>query len=131
MVGWPLGPGQFRARGQLVAKSGWTTLGVFGHQPVWRLTLLLLCLVYNLCMPTKTVSVRIEAYEKLKRARRYERESFSEVVLRAHWPEETITAGELARLYREKGPFFNEEELARIERLKGDDQPPENKWADR
>ncbi len=82
-------------------------------------------------MPTKTVSVRIEAYEKLKRARRYEGESFSEVVLRARWPEETITARELARIYREKGPFFDENELARIERLKRDDQPPENKWADR
>ena len=91
----------------------------------------LLCIVYNLCMPTKTVSVRIEAYEKLKRARRYEGESFSEVVLRARWPEETITARELARIYREKGPFFDEKELARIERLKRDDQPPENKWADR
>lgn len=90
-----------------------------------------LCPVYNLCMPTKTISVRIEAYEKLKRARRYEGESFSEVVLRARWPEETITAEGLAKRYREEGPFFDEEEIERVEGLKREDRPPEDKWADR
>jgi hypothetical protein len=61
----------------------------------------------------------------------YEGESCSDVVLRARWPKETITARELARIYREKSPFFEETELAGIERLKSDDQPPETKWADR
>ena len=87
--------------------------------------------MYTLCMPTKTISVRIEAYDKLKRARRYEGESFSEVVLRARWPEETVTAGELAKRYREEGPFFAAEEIDRVVRLKRDDRPPEDKWAAR
>jgi predicted CopG family antitoxin len=42
-------------------------------------------------MGTKTVSLKDEAYNRLKSARRYPGESFSEVVLRATWPEDTIT----------------------------------------
>ena len=82
-------------------------------------------------MATKTISVRTEAYEKLKRARRYEGESFSEVVLRAQWPEESITGSELVRRYREQGPFFTDEELERIERVKEVDSLPDDKWAGR
>lgn len=91
----------------------------------------MMCSMHTLCMPTKTISLRIEAYEKLRRARRYKGESFSEVVLRARWPEETISGAELLERYREHGPFFGEEGLDRIERLKREDRPPEDKWADR
>lgn len=42
-------------------------------------------------MAIKTVSLKTEAYERLKTARRYPGESFSEVILRASWPEDTIT----------------------------------------
>ncbi len=79
-------------------------------------------------MATKTISLKVEAYEKLRRARRYPAESFSEVVLRATWPEETVTGAKLLRRYRERGPFFHDEELDRIERLKSEDRPPEAKW---
>jgi predicted nucleic acid-binding protein len=37
-------------------------------------------------MAVKTVSLKTEAYERLKAARRYPGESFSEVILRARWP---------------------------------------------
>lgn len=79
-------------------------------------------------MPTKTISLRVEAYEKLRRARRFPGESFSQVVLRARWPEEGVTGGELLRRYLEHGPYFSDEGLERIERLKRDDRPPEDKW---
>lgn len=79
-------------------------------------------------MPTKTISLRLEAYEKLRRARRFQGESFSEVVLRASWPEETVTAAELLDRYREEGPFFSRESLDRVERAKAEDRPPEDKW---
>lgn len=78
-------------------------------------------------MPTKTISLRVEAYEKLKRARRFPGESFSQVVLRARWSEEGITGGELLRRHRQHGPYFSEEGLERIERLKRDDRPPDDK----
>lgn len=84
--------------------------------------------MHTLCMPTKTISLRLEAYDKLRAARRYPGESFSEVVLRATWPEETVTGGELLARYRSSGPFFTEEALDRIERAKAEDRPPEDKW---
>jgi hypothetical protein len=37
------------------------------------------------CMSTKTVSLKKEAYDRLRAARRYPGESFSDVVLRARW----------------------------------------------
>ena len=73
----------------------------------------------------------MEAYNKLKSAKRYPGESFSEIVLRASWPEETITAGELLALCRERGPIYTTEMVERVDRLKGDDKPPEDKWESR
>jgi hypothetical protein len=84
--------------------------------------------MHDLCMATKTISLRIEAYAKLTRARRYPDESFSEVVLRATWPDETLTGAGLLERYREHGPVLGDEGIARIEQLNDDDPPPEDKW---
>jgi hypothetical protein len=46
-------------------------------------------------MATKTISLEIDAYEKLKRAKRSPRESFSSVVRRAHWEDAPATGKEL------------------------------------
>jgi hypothetical protein len=77
----------------------------------------------------KDHSLRLEAYERLRAARRYPDESFSQVILRARWPEETITAGELLRLVRQKGARLSDETLERIESLERPDLPPADKWA--
>jgi len=87
--------------------------------------------MHNLCMATKTISLKMEAYEKLRNARRYPDESFSDVVLRAAWSEETVTAAELLRLGRRRGALLAEAALDRIERLKRRDALPRNKWARR
>jgi predicted CopG family antitoxin len=80
-------------------------------------------------MAVKTVSLKTEAYERLKSARRYPTESFSEVVLRATWPEDTITGAELLRFYRSGKRFFTDEDLDAIEEAKRVmNQPPEDKW---
>ena len=89
------------------------------------------CNMHNLCMGSKTISVKDEAYERLRAARRYPGESFSEVVLRARWPEDTISARELRELARVRGARFSDAHLDRIEALKRLDSPPEDKWASR
>jgi hypothetical protein len=82
-------------------------------------------------MAVKTVSLKTEAYERLKAARRYPSESFSEVILRARWPEDTITGEELLRRCRDRGAWFTGTELSAIEAAIAADRPPEDKWATR
>jgi hypothetical protein len=71
-------------------------------------------------MATKTVSLELDAYEKLRRARREPRESFSSVVRRARW-DETTTAGQLLerlRALHRSSPesFLDDEALDRVEK---------------
>lgn len=84
--------------------------------------------MHTACMATKTISLRLEAYERLKAARRHPGESFSQVVLRARWPEEPVTGAELLRILRRRGPHFGPAALDRMERLQREDRPPEDKW---
>ena len=74
--------------------------------------------MYTSHMAIKTVSLKTEAYEMLRGARRYPGESFSQVILRARWPENTITAGELLARYRKEGAHFTEAELDAMEAAK-------------
>ncbi len=82
-------------------------------------------------MGTKTISLKDEVYARLKAARKYPTESFSEVVLRAAWPEDTVTAGAFLRMIRQRRIHFTDSEIARIEELKQSDAPPEDKWVAR
>ncbi len=72
-------------------------------------------------MATKTISLEIDAYEKLKRAKRSSRESFSEVVRRGRWSEEEGTAAGLLAALEALGKnhpeaLLDEEALDRIDR---------------
>lgn len=90
-----------------------------------------LCDVHGASMSSKTISVTIEAYARLRTARRDPGESLSEVVLRARWPEDTVTARELRALARSRDARLSDADLDRIEALKRLDAPPEDKWAGR
>lgn len=81
-------------------------------------------------MPTKTISLRMEAYERLRRARRHPGESFSDVVMRARWPAEPATAREYLARVRERGPTYDAADLETMERLGTTDAPPADKWSD-
>ena len=82
-------------------------------------------------MGTKTISLKDEAYRRLRSARRYPDESFSEVVLRATWPEDTITARDLLALLDARRTHLKPDELDRIESNNPGDRPAEDKWAGR
>jgi predicted CopG family antitoxin len=79
----------------------------------------------------KTVTLRLEAYERLRAARSYPGESFSQVILRATWPERSITAGELLARYRVEGPHLTDDELDAIEDVMRTDALPTDKWTTR
>lgn len=85
--------------------------------------------MHTTCMSTKTISLKLEAYERLRRARRYPDESFSEVILRAVWPGQTVTGAELLDWIQKRGPTISEAGLRRIEAAKRGDAPPADKWA--
>lgn len=87
-------------------------------------------IMHSLCMSTRTISLRIEAYEKLRRAKR-PGESFSDVVMRARWARETITGAELLRRRRESGSALTSPDLDRLESAAAADLPPEGKWPTR
>ena len=90
-----------------------------------------MCNVHIAQMGTKTISLKDEAYSRLKAARRYPDESFSEVVLRATWPEDTITAKAFLALLGARRSHLRADELDRTDAIKERDQPPEDKWAGR
>jgi hypothetical protein len=71
-------------------------------------------------MATKTISLEIDAYEKLRRAKRSPRESFSSVVRRARWDGGGATGPEvlssLRALVRERPAcLLGDEALSAIE----------------
>jgi hypothetical protein len=75
-------------------------------------------------MATKTITLEIDAYERLKRAKRTPRESFSEVVRRLPMPASAITAGQFLALARERGGLLTEADAHAIDQLNAADRPP-------
>ena len=78
-------------------------------------------------MATKTISIDLEAYERLRRARRARAESFSQVIKRATWPEPPHTARAFLEALAET-PILDEETLRLLDEVQESDRPPENPW---
>lgn len=79
-------------------------------------------------MATKTISLRMEAYERLRRAKR-DGESFSDAVMRARWEEMPVTGGELVSLLRERGGLYSGDELREVEATKAEGSGDRDKWS--
>lgn len=78
-------------------------------------------------MATKTISVDLEAYERLRRARLSPDESFSRVIKRARWRDERKTAAGLL-LALEETPQTDPAVLERLDEAQRSDAPPEDPW---
>jgi hypothetical protein len=72
-------------------------------------------------MATKTISIDLEAYERLSQARRTPRESFSRVIKRAIWPAPPGTGLALLEALKAVEPL-NEETLLRLEAAQAEDR---------
>jgi len=78
-------------------------------------------------MATKTISVDLEAYERLTRARRHPKESFSQVIHRALWVDEGKTCGTFLEALIDTGPM-SAKAIQLLEAAQDRDQPPEARW---
>jgi predicted CopG family antitoxin len=79
-------------------------------------------------MATKTISVDIEAYEVLCRARSSTKESFSKVIKRARWNSRAKTCGDLMAALKDM-PVASKGVIAKLEAAQRADAPPEDPWA--
>lgn len=83
--------------------------------------------MYTCNTATKTISVDLEAYERLRAARLSPGESFSQVIKRAHWRNEAATAAALLEALAEL-PTVDADVLARLDEAQAADTAPEDPW---
>lgn len=84
--------------------------------------------MHNLCMAHKTISVSEQAYAQLLAAKRRRSESFSQVVMRAVWPDVAPTGPQLLRALMARRVAATEAELDKIEAADATDSPAPDKW---
>lgn len=79
-------------------------------------------------MPAKTISVDAKAYSVLSRARRSPEETFSQVILRAQWPAQGKTCGQLLKALP-KMPAASTTVIRRLDKAQAADAPPDSSWS--
>jgi predicted CopG family antitoxin len=72
-------------------------------------------------MATKTITLEIDAYERLKSAKRFPRESFSEVVRRLPLRSDAMTAREFLEMSRRRGGQLTETDCQIIDEMNASD----------
>jgi len=79
-------------------------------------------------MATKTISIDLEAYEQLKRARLSAKDSFSQVIKRATWEHKTKSCGDLLAALAAL-PVADERVLSDLAAAQSTDSAPDNPWS--
>jgi len=80
-------------------------------------------------MATKTISIDLAAYEKLRRARRRPDESFSQVIRRGRWDRPRSTARALLEALP-TASVPDDGVLDYWERAQAADEPPNDTWTE-
>ena len=83
--------------------------------------------MYTCIVATKTISIDLEAYERLRAARRSPDESFSRVIKRAQWRDDAATAAALLDALADL-PRVDDDVFARLDEAQRTDMPPEDRW---
>lgn len=84
--------------------------------------------VYASRMATKTISIDLVAYERLMRAKRGARDSFSQVIRRARWEDDGKTCQSLLDVLSGLAAA-DDAVLERLEVAQREDSPPDHPWA--
>ena len=79
-------------------------------------------------MATKTISIDLEAYERLRRARISAKDSFSQVIKRAKWDQQSKSCGDLLAALAALEPAA-EDILSYLETAQMQDSPPDHPWS--
>ena len=79
-------------------------------------------------MAAKTISLEIDAYERLKASKK-PGESFSEVVRRAQFADPVPTGKDLLEWMRKGGSGVSKSYLDGVEEAEKEDQPSDDPWA--
>ena len=79
-------------------------------------------------MATKTITLELDAYEKLRQVKRGG-ESFTEVVRRAIWLDAPATGEALLQYYRKGGSGVSGKYLDAVEEAAKHDPIPDDPWA--
>lgn len=79
-------------------------------------------------MAKKTITLELDAYEKLRHAKRGG-ESFTEVVRRAVWVEAPATGEALSEYFRNGGSGTSDKYLDAVEEAANHDPIPDDPWA--
>ncbi len=78
-------------------------------------------------MATKTITLEMDAYERLRSAKR-PGESFSAVVRRATFPDAPPRGTDLLAYYRANGSGLSKTYLDTVEQAANNDRPPDDPW---